>query len=146
MYWQYVVLFCGIVMASFSSLLLEYSLRDTKMQLIFICQFHILQLCWIYLIKQSFLWNSWDSLPIRLPILYLSKKRQFYIFFNLDVFIPFSCLVPHARASDTMLNKSNESGGNADWCSHYGKQYGISSKTKDGTAFWSSDPTAEIIP
>ena len=26
-------------------------------------------------------------------------------------------------------------GGNADWCSPYGKHYGISSKTKNGTAF-----------
>ena len=37
-------------------------------------------------------------------------------------------------------------GGNADWYSHCGKQYGISSKTKNGTAFSSSNSTAGNVP
>ena len=33
-------------------------------------------------------------------------------------------------------------GGNADWYSHSGKQYGVSHKIKNGTAFWPSDSTS----
>ena len=36
-------------------------------------------------------------------------------------------------------------GGNADWCSHCGKQYGDTSKIKNGSAFWLSDPTSRNI-
>ena len=32
-------------------------------------------------------------------------------------------------------------GGNADWCSHCGKQNGDTSKIKNGTALWPSDST-----
>ena len=36
-------------------------------------------------------------------------------------------------------------GENTDWCSHCGKQYGVTSKSKNGTAFYSSDSTSEDI-
>ena len=37
-------------------------------------------------------------------------------------------------------------GGNADWCSHCGKQYGDTRKNeKIGSAFWPSDPTSGNI-
>ena len=36
-------------------------------------------------------------------------------------------------------------GRNADWCSHYGKQHGDTSKIKNGSAFWPSDPTSGNI-
>ena len=32
--------------------------------------------------------------------------------------------------------------GNADWCSHSGKQYGGTSKMKNGSSFWPSNPTS----
>ena len=35
--------------------------------------------------------------------------------------------------------------GNVNWCSHYGKQYGCSSKMKNRTALWSSNPISEYI-
>ena len=36
-------------------------------------------------------------------------------------------------------------GGNADWCSHCGKQYGITQKVKNGSAFWPNDSTSGNI-
>ena len=36
-------------------------------------------------------------------------------------------------------------GGNADWCRPCGKQYGNTSKKKNGSAFWPSDPTSGNI-
>ena len=36
-------------------------------------------------------------------------------------------------------------GGNADWCSHCGKWYGVPSKIKNGTALWPSDSTSGHI-
>ena len=36
-------------------------------------------------------------------------------------------------------------GGNADWCSHCGKQYGDTSNNKNGSTCWPSDPTSGNI-
>ena len=36
-------------------------------------------------------------------------------------------------------------GGNADYCNHCGKQYGVFSKIKNRTAFWPNKPTSENI-
>ena len=36
---------------------------------------------------------------------------------------------------------SYTTGGNVNWCSHYGKQYGGSSKTKNRITVWTSNPT-----
>ena len=41
--------------------------------------------------------------------------------------------------------KGTLAGGNAAWCSHYGKQYRISSKKLNGTVIWPSDSTSENI-
>ena len=37
-------------------------------------------------------------------------------------------------------------GGNVKWWSHYGKQYGDSSKTKNRTTVWSSNLSSEYTP
>jgi len=37
-------------------------------------------------------------------------------------------------------------GGNVNWYSHYGKQYGVSQKIKNGATTWSSNPTSGYIP
>ena len=44
-----------------------------------------------------------------------------------------------------ILIKLKNIGGNADQCSHCRKQYGISLKTKNGTALWPSDSTSGNI-
>ena len=37
-------------------------------------------------------------------------------------------------------------GGKVDWCSHYGEQYEVPSKTKNRTTIWSNNPTSGHIP